>query len=544
MHCKDLSRLLANLLAYQDAQFHVYRQCVLESLLNLSNSSNRTDSCIEYVCLGIQLLCSNSEVRHAIVKENRVVSFMDLPSHANLQFKNCTAVAFCLISVDDESRSSLLNILESLFKLLDEGTIQIQRAAMCAIANLAESVETHESLINMCVVKTISNLVTIVTDSKIVQEISRLLAFISTNDIAKENIFAHQLLPYLIKFSRRTDKETQRYSTLVICHLILHPIKNEFYHNHDLLRVLMFLTKCHDLHVERCSILSLGILGFGVDSNCKELIANDEIFDGLLKGMHHEHIPIKQTSSLALNCFLLNNSDSMRRKWQAKDIEFTTLSSMLKVADAFCVHNAMYLVGSLIETAIVRHELIEMGYVSSVLNILQSTSCVDTKNACAYFFSVIYEYSEYHSHARRNSNEMMAAVIDLLGSVNYQCKIYGVLISVLLASHSDVQVTLVKLGAVRHLSSIIEMEADLFPYAGFALLKLADNFENHIAFSEEGGIRALMKLGEMGRKVDGGIHNISSSLSLAKLASNAIKAFKQVTATSQKSASVSLPGVN
>lgn len=536
---KNLSRLLVNLLAYRDTQFDVYRQGALESLINLTSVSNSTDLCIEYMSIGIQLLCSNSDVRHAIMNENRLAPIIELFSHASVQYMHCTVVTLCLMSVDEESRTSLLIMLGSLFDLLEKGTIQIQGAAICAIANLAESAETHESLVNMFVVKRISSLVSNATDSKIVQEISRLLAFMSINDTAKEHILAQELLPYLIKFSRRTDKSTQRYSTLAICHLALHPARQGFYHNHDVLRVLIFLTKCHDLEVERCSFLSLAILCFGVESDYKELIANDLIFNEILKGIYHEHIPIKQSSSLVLSSIILNNSDSIKRKWQTIDHEYSTILSLFQVSDDLCVHNAIYAVGSLVEIPNFRHDLIEMGCISFVLKVLRSTSCVDTKRACAYVFSVIYEYSEYHSHLKNNSNDMRV-MVDLLESVDCQCKIYGILISILLASNSDLQVSLVKLGAVRHLSSIIEIEAELYPYAGLALLKLADNFENHIAFSEEGGIRALLKLGAIGSMALGDKQNLRSSLSLAKLASNAVKAFKQVTPASQISSSSSI----
>ena len=35
-------------------------------------------------------------------------------------------------------------------------------------------------------------------------------------------------------------------------------------------------------------------------------------------------------------------------------------------------------------------------------------------------------------------------------------------------------------------------------FASLALLKLAENFENHLTIAEEGGIQALLKLGKSG----------------------------------------------
>ena len=54
---------------------------------------------------------------------------------------------------------------------------------------------------------------------------------------------------------------------------------------------------------------------------------------------------------------------------------------------------------------------------------------------------------------------------------------------------------LVSKGAVKPLVSMLASEAEPRHYAGLALLKLADNFENHLRIAEEGGIQALLRLG-------------------------------------------------
>ncbi len=52
-----------------------------------------------------------------------------------------------------------------------------------------------------------------------------------------------------------------------------------------------------------------------------------------------------------------------------------------------------------------------------------------------------------------------------------------------------------QLGALGPLIAMAEAETQSKQYAGFALLKLADNFENHVRIAEEGGIEALLRLG-------------------------------------------------
>ncbi len=57
------------------------------------------------------------------------------------------------------------------------------------------------------------------------------------------------------------------------------------------------------------------------------------------------------------------------------------------------------------------------------------------------------------------------------------------------------QVRLVQLGALAPLIAMAEMETQPQHFAGHALLKLADNFENHARIAEEGGIETLLWLG-------------------------------------------------
>ncbi len=50
------------------------------------------------------------------------------------------------------------------------------------------------------------------------------------------------------------------------------------------------------------------------------------------------------------------------------------------------------------------------------------------------------------------------------------------------------------MGGVRPLVSIMAQHSEARHWAALALLKLADNFNNHITIAEEGGIQALLQL--------------------------------------------------
>lgn len=84
---------------------------------------------------------------------------------------------------------------------------------------------------------------------------------------------------------------------------------------------------------------------------------------------------------------------------------------------------------------------------------------------------------------------------------------------------------LVELGAVRPLVNLMAADAEPRHYAGLALLKLADNMENHMAIAAQGGIQALLRLGRT-RSTDDQMQ-YKAALTVGQLASNAVKVLPQ-----------------
>jgi len=68
---------------------------------------------------------------------------------------------------------------------------------------------------------------------------------------------------------------------------------------------------------------------------------------------------------------------------------------------------------------------------------------------------------------------------------------------------------------------MLSSDAEPKHYAGLALLKLADNFENHLRIAEQGGIQALLKLGRT-RSTDDQLQ-YKAALTLGQIASNAVR---------------------
>ena len=489
-------------------------------LMNLA-CKVKNQVCENYVAMAIQTLCACLEVRKAVVEEKGGISaFVSLSSHPSIQFKYCASVSICLLTSEESSRPYIVKeALSALLRLSTNTSINIQRETISAMANLADSLDTHPLLLARgTVFKHLKEMMVTSVDSMVVRGITQFFASVSINDFAKEQMMDHSILSYLIKFSRRTDTSTQRYSSLAICNLSLHSKQKESVVLHDgLLKVLLFLSKCSDLDVERCTILTIAALALGTNVSCKETIVNGGAIQTVMKAMHYPDTLMKQCSSLALNSLVLSKTHSIKVKINGTEKDLLAILSLLNVPDDECVHNSVYALGSLIESPEIQKSFVSKGYVKSIVKIYPSAS-IEIKRACGYFFSVLAECVGCHEALVESGG--MESIVKLAGLVDLECQLYGAFSLAFLASNPDLQVPLVKLGAVQHLVSMMANESEPRHYAGLALLKLADNFENHIQIAEEGGIQALLKLGRS-RAADNEVQ-YKASITVGNLASKAV----------------------
>ena len=144
---------------------------------------------------------------------------------------------------------------------------------------------------------------------------------------------------------------------------------------------------------------------------------------------------------------------------------------------------SIYCLGSLSENDDVKEKLVELGAVGSVVRHVYNGN-LEIKRAAGYFLATITERMEFHANLTMEG--ALEAIVYLAEMEDVECQEYASFGLAHLASNRDCQVKLVSIGAVRALVSMIASDAEPRHYAGLALLKLADNFENHLKIAEEG----------------------------------------------------------
>ena len=521
---RHVSRALANLTLHEFTGLGIYQQGGLSCIVNLILTSDCT--CVTFACISLNLLYTNSSVRDSIIDSDHLHHMECIFSTDNTTCQFFSAMLLALTSLNEQNRYQLAShLLPLIFRLSTNEDLKVQIYTLMALANLAESSNVHHILIKGSIVVKMVCMASNIFDSLLIREWTRLFATLSINDTAREEMLSNKVDSFLIKFARRAGNTIQRYIVVSICNLCLYfKKKHSVIGNESLLRMLSFLCKSADLDVERGAILSYSALALGARKHTKEDLSSQGVFDLILDALQYPDVPMKQCASIAMNALILGDVQPIKMKLYDNPRGIAILLSLLNSADDECIHNAVYIIGSLIEVQKIRSSIVDMKLFSNIPRIFSSSS-IQNKRVCGYVYSILSEEKENHS-LLKNTGAIQDAV-DLAGMVDDECQFYGAFALFHLASNPVLQKPIAAMGTVRNLVSILATEAMTSHCAGLTLLKLADNFENHIIIAEEGGIDALIKLGKRNSKNN--TLRSKATTALSNLASETLASLPKIT---------------
>merc|ERR1719152_617207 len=226
---------------------------------------------------------------------------------------------------------------------------------------------------------------------------------------------------------------------------------------------------------------------------------------------------MQRCSSLAVNAVALGPQGVTKTSVMHEE-GLLPLMALVDGNDQDCIRAGVYALGTLCEDDEVKARIVELGAITSVVH-RAAEGDIEVKRAAGYFLSRLAENLEFHDDLV--ANDALPAVINLATLEDMECQEYAAFALAHLSSNRNLQVQLVELGALKPLVSMMAVQAEPRHYAGLALLKLADNFENHVAIAKEGGIQALLRLGRT-RTTDDELQ-YKAALTVGNLASNAVK---------------------
>ena len=469
-------------------QLHVYRLGGLESFYKLTAIENLI--CKRYAATGVQLLFTNPSIRRQQVQNGNFSNLQDMFQSSLMYHQRSAIAALSCLTLHEENKTTILQseVFQQVLYFCLHSDLQIQRDAAFSLSNLATSKDFDPKMQDNSLLSTINKMKK--SDTRVSRDIARLLSLISENVITRDKLLTKDTLGIVSKFSRSEDIATQRYASLTLCNLSLSDGKNIIL-EHGLLRILSFLGRYPDLEVERCAILSLAALSLGNSHEHRLKIVKSEILQTINDILKYPDKKLQQCACLALNCILLTEHEKVKKIALESGVE--ALMPLLDSTDEECLHLGLYAIGSFLEIPDANNVLIDYDYLSKIIQSIYRGT-IESKRAGGYILSVLSQNPEYHEVLDRSN--CLETVINLASLVDTECQEYGAFALAFLSGNKNFQIKLVKMGAVRPLVTIMATSSESRHYAGLALLKLADNFENHITIAEEGGIQALLRMGK------------------------------------------------
>ena len=145
------------------------------------------------------------------------------------------------------------------------------------------------------------------------------------------------------------------------------------------------------------------------------------------------------------------------------------LLALLKTSGHVVILGCLYLLGSLAEYE-VRESLAGLGCIPAVV--------IAQKQKSGWFLALLAEQSEFHKELKNRG--ALEAIINIASTADCECQEYRSFALVHFSGNREYQLQLARMGAVWPCMSLKATNAESRHYAALALLRLADNFENHL----------------------------------------------------------------
>eukprot|EP00569_Conticribra_weissflogii_P010591 CAMPEP_0171382594 /NCGR_PEP_ID=MMETSP0879-20121228/34630_1 /TAXON_ID=67004 /ORGANISM="Thalassiosira weissflogii, Strain CCMP1336" /LENGTH=427 /DNA_ID=CAMNT_0011894397 /DNA_START=229 /DNA_END=1512 /DNA_ORIENTATION=+ len=382
--------------------------------------------------------------------------------------------------------------MKSILRLINHLDFFIQREAMRCVANFAGSHRFRQYVVKEGGVETVTVAATTSGGIDVLRDSARAFSSFSIDNATRSIMIAQEVSKVIFKLSKSSDSQTQRFAALALCNICLGTLnQRETVVKQGVLRVLLFLLRYPDVEIERCAALSIAALSLGSIKNKTEIMKHGFIAP-LISTTTYPDKNIQRYAVLALNGVALGESTETKIGIYKED-QLSSLIALVKSEDVECIHSGIYILGTLAENMDIRNFFVSSNALHIIVEKL-ATGSIEVKRAASYLLGLVAECKDYHYLLE--SASALEQVVAIASLVDEECEECGAFSLALLARNKSFQVKLTNMGAVRPLVSMMARNSASEHYAADALVQISNNRETHVRLAEEGGIQALLKLGQ------------------------------------------------
>jgi len=484
---QDSARAFANLLSNEDCHVAIYKQGALMPLVKLTQGKN--DITQRYAAMALRFLAADPEVRVMIMHDQKVEPFIALAGSDFLEYKRTAAVALSSFSLHESNKPMMVQAgcIKAILSLALVEDLAVKRDAAFSLANLADSPSLVGDVVREGSLVVLNTLATS-DDARVQRDAARAFSTLGQTEEIRMQMMNAGSLNAILLLAKSLDIACQRYSALALCNMCQGDSKVRIVEE-GAVRPLVFLTRFPDTEIQRFAALAIAGLTLGGHGHNKVRVVEEGSMRPLVDLLKFPERDVQLAALIAVNCIALG-LEQVTKSAVMTEHGLEAIIHHVSSEDDELSSTAIYAMGSLSENLDVKGRLVELGSVGAIVRKLHLGDD-EVKRACGYYLATVSEVSEFHGDLDKEG--ALSAVIMLAESEDIECQEYAAFSLAHIASNKSFQVRLTQLGAVRPIVSMLASDAEPRHYAGLALLKLADNFENHLRIAEEGGIQALLR---------------------------------------------------
>nr|CCA19593.1 vacuolar protein putative [Albugo laibachii Nc14] len=505
---QDVSKSLAVLSCNELIRGAVYKQGGLQCLLKLIESDDKTR---RFASLGIRFLVSNVDVCK-LIGSVLLSPFLEMATSPMLDLKQTASFVLANLTVSEENQDLLGGSIDQMIELCHCKDVRVRQYGTFALANMSSVLHLEsEALCERGITSFI--MLSKDQDDSVQRDVARAFVHLSRKRTLQTKLIQRGGT-MLFRLLKHPNLDIKRFATLAICNLTSQLTKEEREHltMDGGLRSLIHLARFHDVDVQRHVVLALAGLIMGAHD--KRLMIENGVLGPLIDLLRSPNQHVQLCGSLALNLMVLGTEDVPKLAVMEQNA-LQPLGMLLNSVNAECVKSALYCLGSLGENQVVLTALDDRDLKNTISSLAQHSD-TEVQRSCGYMLALWAEQDHNFEEGTINASISLAAVRD------QECQDYASFILAHLCSNRQYQPLLLIGGALGPLVAMVLDKPHPKHYAGLALLKLADNYENHLKIVEEGGVEALLRLARS-RSPDREIQ-YRASQSLGQLAKNATEA--------------------
>jgi len=418
-------------------------------------------------------------------------------------YQSLAASSISSISSDEDVKSILMkkDALQSIFRLTESSNPDTRYDALFTMANFAVSPKFHHSIIDAGGVQLLKKAD---TDGNIqlTSCIARFFALLSISTEAQKTMIQENIVLKLIHFTRLGDPITEKYALFSLSNICFGSVQMGKALFQPLVPTLLKgLTQMSVFpNIRFNNYAALMISGISLLLDERELmptaitVANIRALLDMLQFSYHE---TQVYACTALNILSIRSYHSIQGEGLYNDDILSSFISLIECADEYHVLSGLLTLGSMYENDNWKTHMMKAdNFIRSVVgSVMKYSSNIPVLRAAGYFICLISESVENHSTLYKVG--ALESTIHLISQIDEECRDFGLFAIACFSRTKNLHVPLAKHGAIRPLVNILASDCSVESkhYATLALLRLADNFENHITIAEEGGIQALIELG-------------------------------------------------